>query len=189
MSGKCKVAFLDIKNIRSIRNFISVDKCKLLVVSLVLSHIDYCNALLYGLPDCSLNKLQRVQNVAAKLVLQRRRFDSSTEALRELHWLPIKHRIDYKIALLVFKCIHDLAPAYLKGLISVKTPGRELRSQDCGILLSVPVSSRRTFLDRSFAVSGPTVWNSLPLDIRSLVSVDDFKKKLKTFYCNKAFTS
>ena len=186
VSEKCKIAFLNIRNIRSIRRFITVEICKVLVVSLVLSHINYCNALLYGLPDCTLSKLQRVQNVAAKLVLQRRRSDSSREALRELHWLPIKLRIEYKIATLVFKCVHDMAPSYLKDLLSVKVPSRALRSSDeSGILFSVPVCSRKTFLDRSFAVSGPKVWNSLPSDIRSIDSIDVFKKQLKTFYFNQ----
>ena len=159
----------------------------MLVTTLVISHIDYCNAVLFGLPDCLIKKLQRVQNCAAKLVLQRNRFDAAA-ALRELHWLPVKNRIRYKIALTVFKCLHDLAPEYLQNLLCVKSHARNLRSASVdAVFLEVPVCSRKTFLDRSFAVSGPSVWNKLPADLRSINNIANFKSSLKTFYCNQVF--
>ena len=188
VNQKCKVAYINIRNIRSIRKFITVEIGQVLVSSLVLSHLDYCNAILYGLPENTLHKMQRVENCAAKLVLQRKRFDSSTDALRELHWLPVKQRICYKIALIVFKCLHDLAPEYLKCLIKLKTYAMCLRSASVNaVVLEVPVCSRRTFYDRSFAVSGPTVWNALPFELRQIDNLDTFKDKLKTYYSKQAF--
>ena len=80
------------------------------MVSLVISHLDYTNALLGGLPKCSLDQLQCVQNIAAKIVLGKDRYDSSTRCLAELHWLPIQQRIEFKIITLVHKSLHGLAP-------------------------------------------------------------------------------
>ena len=87
--------------------------------SLVLSHLDYCNSIFFGLPDCEMAKLQKVQNCAAKLILNKTRFDSASQALRELHWLPIRERVNFKIAVLVFRCLHNSAPMYLQELLSV----------------------------------------------------------------------
>jgi hypothetical protein len=107
ISSKCGLAMANIRKIRSIRNYLSVEVCNQIVVALVISHLDYANALYYGLPRCKLVKLQRMQNVAAKLVLGRRRMDSSRQSLADLHWLPIEYRIRYKICLLVYKCLND----------------------------------------------------------------------------------
>ena len=189
VNEKCKVAFFNIRNIRSIRKFISDDLCMKLVQSLVLSHLDYCNSILYGLPMCELNKIQRVINCAAKLVLGKGRRDSASEALFKLHILPVIYRIEFKIATLVYKCLHDSAPCYLKELLKPATQNRSLRSSSCVREgdLEVPFTRRSTFLDRSFAVSGPKVWNSLPRHLRERSSLETFKEELKTFYMRVAF--
>ena len=79
----------------------------------------YITALLFGLPNVQIAKLQRVQNAAARLILGIGKFSHITPALYELHWLPVSLRIDYKILLLTFKCIYGLAPTYLSDLISI----------------------------------------------------------------------
>ena len=84
-------------------------------------YVDYCNGLLFGLPNVQIAKLQRVQNAAARLILGFGKFSHITPALYELHWLPVSLRIDYKILLLTFKCIYGLAPTYLSDLISIKS--------------------------------------------------------------------
>ena len=76
----------------------------MLIHSLVFSHLHYCNSLLYGIPECVIRKLQRVQNIAAKLVLNLGKSDSPIPAMFRLHWLPKRFRLDYKIALLMYKC-------------------------------------------------------------------------------------
>ena len=183
---KCKIAFCNIRAIRSIRDFITVDICKILVSSLVLSHIDYCNSILYGLPNCDLDKLQRVQNCAAKLVLNQSKYSSATAALRELHWLPIRQRIKYKLACMVFRCLHNSAPSYLVDLLQMKLNVRNVRS-DTRLCLEVPLLKRSTFLSRAFSYSGPVIWNGLPFSIRSLGDFHSFKKQLKTHFFDEAF--
>ena len=88
-----------------------------LVHSFVTSNIDYCNPLLYGIPLGTLNKLQKNQNCAARVITGTFRSHHITQVLRELHWLRIAIRLEYKIALLTFKCLHDQASGYLKDLI------------------------------------------------------------------------
>ena len=112
---KCRSAMWTLMKIRQIRKYLDQDSTKLLVDTLATSHIDYCNALLFGACDYVIRKFERVQNAAAKLILQLQRQDSATEALRQLHWLPIRARIDFKIALMVYKCLNNMGPSYLKG--------------------------------------------------------------------------
>ena len=96
ISQKCKTAALNIRNITQIRKFIDLKLAKQLAVALVLSHLDYANSILSGLPATTIKPLQRVQNWAARVVLGRSRFDSAKEALMKLHWLPVVERIDLR---------------------------------------------------------------------------------------------
>ncbi len=109
----------------------------------VTSRLDYCNALLGGCPASSINKLQIVQNAAARVLTRSRKYDNITQILQSLHWLPIKFRISYKILLLNYKAINDLAPAYLTNLLSRYNPTRSLRSQNSGLLV-VPGIAKST---------------------------------------------
>ena len=189
IQAKCKTALFNLSRIRSIRKYLTIDICQTLASSLVLPHLDYSNTLYYDLPDCDIKQLQRVQNMTAKLVLGRGKFDSATDSLRSLHWLPIKSRITYRIATYVYKCLHDLAPSYLKELIIIRTGRTGLRSSSntMGILLDIPLTKRRTFKDRSFAVAAPVTWNSLPSSLHCINNYDNFKRKLKTFLFTQAF--
>jgi len=132
------------------------------------------------------DKLQSLQNAAARLVTGARKYDHITPVMRELHWLPVQQRIRFKTAVLVFKCLHGLAPAYLSEYCKLTT-GRSVRSHlrsANACLLSVP-RRRTTYGDRSFAVSGPLAWNSLPVELRSSdVTEETFRRYLKTFLFN-----
>ena len=98
----CRILFCQLRRLGKIRPFLSTDAANKLAVSFVLTRLDYCNSLLAGLPDNKLNKLQRIQNHAARIVLRKSRHVSATSLLRTLHWLPVKARIQYKIACLCF---------------------------------------------------------------------------------------
>ena len=87
----------------SIRRFLDIEAAKTLATSLVISRLDYCNSLYFGLPDVLLDKLQKVQNSAARFVLKMKKSDHITDALRQLHWLPFRSRITFKVALITFK--------------------------------------------------------------------------------------
>ena len=169
-----------LRAISRIREYLTDDVAKKCVVSLVLSRLDYCNSFLVGSPSSDLNKMQLVQNYAAKLIYKMRKYDHVTPLLKSLHWLPIKKRIDFKILLTVYKCLNGLAPIYLSELIIKYQPTRNLRSKD-NCQLVVPHTRLVTFGDRSFRRYGPYIWNKLPLHIRLSDSVELFKTKLKTY--------
>ena len=96
--------------IRAARKYLSRKACVKLTISLAICHLDYGNAIPAALPKVSFDKLQSVQIMAAKIVLNKGQYDSSTRCLEELHWLPIEQRINFKIATLVHKYIHGKAP-------------------------------------------------------------------------------
>ena len=113
-----------------------------------------------------------------------------TPLLRELHWLPVCYRIEYKIIFLTFKVLHGMAPDYLRHLISVLPPSRYnlRRNDDYAALLTFPkIRTKKTLADRSFSCAAPRLWNLLPTTIRSTSSLDIFKIRLKTFLFNRAF--
>ena len=124
-----------------------------------ISHLDYCNSILAGLLDFSINQMQRVQNLAAKVLLGKSKRDSATECLSALHWLPIQSRINHKILTLIYKSITGKAPEYLQNLLAVCEPGRPgLRSELDTNLLVVPFARHKTFAEHSFSIQGPKLW-------------------------------
>ena len=124
-------------------------------ISLVISHLDYANCLLIGLPQVSLDQLQRVQNIAAKIVLNKSKYGSSTKCLEQLHWLPIQQHIPFKVITLVFQCIHGQSPGYLEKLIVFKQPRREgIRSDKQTRILEIPRTTKKTHAARSFSGRG-----------------------------------
>ena len=143
------------------------------------SRIDYCNSLLYGQPKCILQRLQSVLNSAARLIHLSSRCEHVTSLLIQLHWLPIEHRITFKIAVITFKALHGSARDCITELIKPCTPSRSLRSSN-KLLLFKPRFNLLTYGGRSFTMAAPSVWNSLPLELRSCCSLSSFKSKLKT---------
>ncbi len=115
-----KIAFFHLRNIAKLRNMLSVSDAEKLVHAFMTSRLDYCNALLGGCPASSINKLQIVQNAAARVLTRSRKYD---------HITPIKFRISYKILLLAYKALNDLAPACLTNLLSRYNPTRSLRNK------------------------------------------------------------
>jgi hypothetical protein len=184
----CRSSYFHLRRIARIKKFLSFPAVIQLVHALFLSHIDYGNALLVGLPATRLVKLQRVPNSAARLIMGVSRRESITPVLRSLHWLPVYQRIEFKIAVQVFRCLVGLAPKYLRALISIRDAGRESRSP-FQLLLFSPRSQMKSFSDRAFSVASPRIWNSLPTDLRLLAlfpntplfSLTQFRCKLKTF--------
>jgi hypothetical protein len=128
----------------------------------------------------TIERLQRVQNCAARLITGAARRDHISAVLRDLHWLPVQLRIDFKILLLACKCINGTAPVYLRGLLTLYCPQRALRSAD-KLLLQEPRSRSVTYGDRAFACAAPRLWNKLPSSLRASSDVSAFKKDLKTF--------
>ena len=188
INKSCGSAFYHLHNIRRIRKYLSRPAAEALVHAFVTSKIDYCNSLLYGLPSTHIQKLQRVQNAAARLVTGATRLCRITPLFISLHWLPVKFRINYKIVLLTFKCIHGLAPAYLADMILVKSPIRYNLRSNCALqLVPSSVKHRATLGDRAFQQAAPTLWNALPPTIRNISSFNVFKTAVKSYYFKLAF--
>lgn len=113
IASVCSKALLNIARICVLHPYLSEETCKILVQALVISHLDYANACYIGLPDSEMDKLQRVQTQAAKLVLKAKRLDSATQCLKDLHWLPIQQRIQFKILSLTFQGVHGSTLEYI----------------------------------------------------------------------------
>ena len=151
-----------------------------LVHAFVSSRLDYCNSLLYGVPDTELMKLQRIQNTAARLVTKSKKNDSISSILNDLHWLPVRKRIEFKIQLLTYKSLNNAGPEYLSDLLEEYEPPRTLRSTGRGDLDIPKKISTKTYGQRAYSVSAPTLWNKLSPQMRQLESIDTFKNQLKT---------
>ncbi len=187
ISNVTKTAFFHLRNIAKLRNMLPVSDAEKLVHAFMTSRLDYCNALLGGCPASSINKLQVVQNAAARVLTRSRKYDHITPILQSLHWLPIKYRISYKILLLTYKALNGLAPAYLTSLLSRYNPSRSLRSQNSGHLV-VPRIAKSTKGGRAFSYLAPKLWNSLPDNVRGSDTLSLFKSRLKTHLFSQAFT-
>ena len=180
IASVCRTSFHHIRQLRQIRSSLDSSSAIVLANSLVSSRLDYCNSLYYGLPDSSLHKLQRVQNALARVVYPHvKRHHHITPILRKLHWLPIKQRILFKIATLTFTTLQNQLPSYLFNLLTRHNPSRSLRTKHQHQLFCPRIHSNNG--RRSFTYAAPTTWNSLPVHLRSLDSINTFRSHLKSY--------
>ena len=165
---------ITIRKLSKIKDFLTYEQLRTAVCSFIFSTLDYCNALLYGIQEELLDKLQSVQNSAARLVKGKNKFKGSTsEFIRKCHWLRIRERIVFKICLLVHKCLHGSAPACLKEMLNYSGSDRTMKL--------IQPTHKGSHGSRSFARVAPKLWNLLPLHLRTEKDVSNFKKSLKTF--------
>ena len=160
VNSLCRSSYAHLCLIGSIRKFMTDDAVKTLIHGLVLSRLDYANSLLCAAPEYLLLRLQRVQNLAARIITRTPKYEHITPALKSLHWLPVKYRVQFKILLLVYKSLHGLAPAYLKHLLQTRVPSRILRGHEKRQLV-VPVTKSVTYGDKCFSSVAPRLWNSI----------------------------
>ena len=180
VSNICKIAYLELRRISSIRHLLTTDATKTLICAFVLSRLDYCNSLLAGVPKYLVDRLQRIQNNAARLVCRASKFDHVSPLLHSLHWLSVSNRISYKISSITYSSLYDNGPAYLSNLLTTYTPTRQLRSSDDNRRLVVP-RCRTLQGEKSFSFQAPSKWNDLPLRLRHSESYPSFKANLKTY--------
>ena len=183
----CRTGFFSLYRIGKIRKLLDRTCTERLIHAFVTSRLDYCNSLLYGIPKCQINRLQSLQNAAARLTYCKRKSDHITPVLNDLHWLPVDARIKFKILLITYKIINCMAPLYLSELISMYSPKRCLRSAEKMLLVKPRGDFNKTYGQRAFSVCAPSLWNSLPLEIRISQTTDNFKSSLKTYLLKKYF--
>ena len=170
-----KSCFLTIRKLSKIKIYLTQHHLQVLVSSLIFSQLDYCNALYYGLPTCTINKLQRVQNCAARLVWKSKiLFNSTLDPIYDsLHWLRIRFRIIYKVLLIVHHCLHENAPTDVAAMITYSQSQRTKKL--------IETRTHSSYGDRAFSHVGPKLWNLLPKEVREVDEVVTFKQKLKSF--------
>ena len=145
--------------------------------------LDYCNSLLFGISDGLLRRLQSVQNAAARLVTGARRCDHITPVLRQLHWLPVRQCVVFKIAGLVHQSLVGAAPAYIADDCRLLSDvyRRPLRSNSNDMRKLLVPRTHNKLGDRSFSAAGPRLWNDLPPGLRRPgLTFDSFRQSLKT---------
>jgi hypothetical protein len=182
--------FYALRQLRSVRRSVPSGVFQSLIAALVLTRLDYGNATLAGISARLINRLQSVLNAAARTIVGLHRRDHISQTLADLHWLRAAERIDFKLAVTVYRCLHDSAPIYLSRDI-FRTSSLVCRSRlrsSSSSLLAVPRCRLSTVGDRAFAVAAARVWNSLPDDVLTASSLSVFRKRLKTVLFRRSYS-
>jgi len=183
--------YYQLRQLRVVSRSLSFSSASTLVHAFVVNRLDYCSSLYIGLPQVRLLCLERVLRSAARLVGRIPKFSHVSDYMREvLHWLPLQQRILFRVASTVWHCLSGRAPVYLRELFTLTSTclgRRALRSASRGDFI-VPHARTSTMQHRAFSVVGPTIWNDLPLHIRSHPRhlPDTFYPLLKTFLFDRA---
>ena len=183
-----KTCNYNIRNIAFIRKYLNEDTLKTAICNYVLSRLDYCNSVYYGLPNYLLRKLQNTQNRAARLIKGLRFRERITPSLIELHWLPVKARIEYKILLLVNKALRYNEPTYLKihlNRLRLDTNVNIRHTSDIHRLFEPRTNCKLG--ERTFKHSAPRLYNTLPSEMKIIQEEKIYKRKLKTLLFEKSY--
>ena len=181
LAGKC---FYQLRQLRGVWGALKLDASKAVVHAFISRRVDYCNSIFSLVRTKHLHPLQSVLNAATRVISRRRKYDHISEVVHDqLNWLPITERIEYKLCILVYKCLHQLAPQCLVEMCKVASelPGRRnLRSASRGALIELRTKTS-TYGSRSFALGGPRTWNRLPSNLCDhSLSLGQFSSVLKT---------
>ena len=190
INGVVKTCNYHIRNLYAVRKYLNKDTLIGLVHSLILSHVDYCNSLFLGLPNYLLKKIQTILNKCARLIFSLPPGTPTTHYLIELHWLPVKARIEFKVCLLVYKAMMFKQPKYIVDMISRPETETQmsLRSSDDSYRLYEPRAvNERAFAERSFAYVAPRLYNKLPIRVKEQSTLASFKTSLKSFLFTQAY--
>ena len=178
-------SYFQLTKIKQIKKYLSDDLNKSLVHSLIFSNLDYCNILYYNMPNYQINKLQKIQNSAARILTNTSKYSHITPVLRSLHWLPVKSRIEFKILVFTYKCLNSNTSSSINTLITQYQPARPLRSSNKNMLVEPKIE--KVPGSRSFHFASPHLWNKLPEDMKQCKTLSIFKKRLKTHLFSKSF--
>ena len=153
--------------------------------SLVLSCIDYCNSLLLGTAKHRIQKLNIILHMGCRVIYDKRNYSHIGEDMKQLHWLQVQERIEYKTALLTYQCVHGEAPEYLSNLIDMEH-NHYLRLT-VKKQLPVSMSKNSQVHNSSFSITGPGIWNALPFHVKDSQTLQQCKSKLKTYLFSQSY--
>jgi len=186
-----KACFVALSQMRSVRRSLTRTTLLTLVHALVVTKVDYCSSVLSGISGQLLQRLQSVFNADARLVFSARKSEHITPLFRELHWLKVPERIQFRLCVLAQRCLIGTAPSYLaETLHSTADVGsrRRLRGASKSTLV-IPSTRRTTLGDPAFSVTAARAWNALPSSIRSAPSLLQFRRDLKTALFQSTYSS
>ena len=186
ISSVTRTCFFHLRNIAKLRSIVTYPELEMIIHAFISSRLDYCNSLFTCLSKTSMDRLQMIQNAAARLLTRSNRRCHITPVLSSLHWLPVNLRVNFKVLVLTYRALNNQAPKYITDLVPPYEPPRTLRSADQG-LIQTPKTFLKTKGDRAFQVVAARLWNALPKVLREVPSVDIFKNKLKTLLFAQAF--
>ena len=169
------LCYLKLRDLAKMKRFLTTKQMNTLVQAIIISCLDYCNSLYFGCSNVVMNQLQNIQNRACRLVFGLKRKDSVQDKLKDLHWLKVRERIEFKLCLLTFKAVNGIGPSYLSDIITFVNDSSRRRSS-----LHIPVRSLSSH-PRAFQTVAPKLWNQLPIEISSCKNIDLFKIMLKTY--------
>jgi hypothetical protein len=179
-----KFCFFRLRKIARIKEYLLTPDSQILVDAFITSKLYNCNCLLNGLPKFFIDRLQNVQNCAARLVTGSKKYYHITPLMKQLHWLPISQRIIYKIVLT--KSLNGLAPHYINNMLKPYTPSANLRFSSKEFL-TIPSVRLVNYGERSFSYAAPKLmWNELPEYIRKSETLPIFKTRLKNGIMTKS---
>jgi len=180
VAAVCRGSYYQLRQLRPLKRCMTDEAIKTLTYAFISSRLDYCKVLYCGIADGFLSSLQSVQNAAARLFTGLGRREHITPVLQQLHWLPVRQRVMFKLATLVYRSLAGIAPAYLSDECHL-TSSIGVRSSDSRTC--VPRRAHNGYGVRCFATAGPSLWNSLPLYLREPdISFNRFETVLKTFF-------
>ena len=146
---------------------------------MVISKLDYCNGLLLEVSAHQMNKLQIVQEMCCRIIKNLRKYDHTSDAVKDLHWLKIPQRIQFKVLVTIYQCVNGLAPPFIINLLDLNLTRKNLRS-NTQTKLPIPQCSLAQVCNGSIRYAGPQLWNELPQYIRDAKTLGLFKIHLKT---------
>ena len=181
VNSVCKSCYYYLFNIARIRKFLTKSTAETMIHSLISTRLDYCNSLLSGACSKLFARLQRVQNSAARIVSKVPKTAHVTPILKNLHWLPVSKRVEYRILLLTFNILNSTVPEYLSSLLYSYKPVRELRSSSQQLLF-VPKSKLKLFGDHAFSVLALGSGIGFQWKLNQLPHLNCLKGNLKHFF-------
>ena len=171
--------FHKLRYIAKMNSYLNKSQITVLVQAVILSSIDYCNALYFGCHKTVIHTLQMIQNRACRIIFGLKKRDSVNTKLQGLHWLKVEERICFKILMLTYKAVNGLSPMYLSELVQMNNQSNRRST------LHIPTSS----CSRAFQVAAPKLWHELPSEIQNSESLLIFKKRLKTYLFKRSYNA